>query len=128
MRNFKMLAGAFVVVSTFFCATARADDQRVDRDEVRDTKPGLIATGVILSVFGVGHVALAGAAFSSAASCGADSWCFKDLDNWAGGISLAIGGALLGVGIPLIVYGSTAKKPRAQVGFSSNGILLSGTF
>ena len=127
MRNFKMLAGALVVVSTFVCSTASADD-RAQVDEVRDTKPGLIVTGAVLSAFGVGHVVLAGAAFSSAASCGANSWCFRDVNNAAGGISLAIGAVLLGVGIPLVVYGSTAKKPRASVGFSPNGILLSGTF
>jgi hypothetical protein len=122
-----MLAGALVVVSTFFCASARADDG-VQDDQVHDTKPGLIATGAILSVFGVGHAVIAGAAFSSAANCESGNFCFKGLDNAVGGISLAISGALLGVGIPLMVYGSTAKHPRASVGVSPNGILLSGTF
>jgi len=123
MRNFKMLAGALVVVSTFVCASARADD---DVDQVRATKPGLIATGAILSAFGVGHAVIAGAAFASAVNC--SGFCLKGVDNAVGGISLAIGGALLGVGIPLIVYGSTAKRPRASVGISPNGILLSGSF
>ena len=128
MRNFKLHAAALVVLSTFACATARADDRVDQTDQVSDTKPGLIATGALLSVFGVGHVAIAGAAFSSAASCSSGAFCFKDADNAIGGISLAIGGVLLGVGIPLIVYGSTAKKPRASLGVSPNGILLSGTF
>ncbi len=54
--------------------------------------------------------------------------CFKDLDNAVGGISVAIGATLLLVGVPLIVYGSTAKRPRAQLGVSGSGLLFSGTF
>ena len=127
MRNSNILAGAFVVLSTFACATARADD-RVDGDQDVQGKPGLVVTGAILSAFGAGHMAIAGLAFNSAANCGSDSFCFKGLDNAVGGVSLAIGGALLGVGIPLIVYGATAKHPRATVGVSPNGILLRGTF
>ena len=129
MRNSTLVAGAFVILSTFASTTARAaDDDAPVRTEESSGKPGLVVTGAILSAFGVGHVALAGLAFSSAASCSSGAWCFKDLDNAIGGVSLAIGGALLGVAIPLIVYGSTAKRSTASVAFSPNGVLLRGTF
>jgi hypothetical protein len=124
MRNFNMLAGAVVVLSTFASVTARADDSI----EATQPKPGLIATGAVLSFFGVGHMVIAGASFASASHCASGSFCFKDMDNAVGGISLAIGGVLLAAGIPLIVYGSTAKAPRATLGVTSNGFLLNGTF
>jgi hypothetical protein len=133
----KLFSGAFVVMSTLVCASAHADDQTSvvvqsvpEQSSQTQAKPGLIATGIVLSAFGVGHIALGATAFQSAANCTTSSsyFCFKDMDNAIGGVSVAIGAALLLVGVPLIVYGSTAKRPRAQLGVSPSGLLFSGTF
>jgi len=129
MRN-TLFAASLVLSSTLLCGAARADDDVApvvqQQPEEEAPKSGLVVTGAVLSAFGLGRLALGGLAFHDAQTCG--GFCLRDLDNWVGGVSTAIGVALLGAGIPLMVIGATAKRPRAQVAVSPTGLFVSGTF
>jgi len=137
--NAKLLSSVLVVaMGVGICNSARADDEAApasapapapEAEQPSHGKPGLLATGILLSLLGGGHIALGGAAFAAASHCSSSMWCFTSLDNAVGGISVAIGAALMAVGIPLIVYGATAtNRPHAEVGVSPTGLTFSGTF
>jgi len=113
-----VLIGAFLVSNA-----AHADEKIQQAPPPKRGKPALIVTGTVLSVIGTGYCVggIAGLAGNSGGS-------FVST-KLIGGIALGVGVAMLGVGVPLIVYGSTATRtPRAVVGVSANGFFLRGTF
>jgi len=138
--NAKLLSSVLVAaMGVCVCNSARADDEAVpvfsapapapEAEQPSHGKPGLLATGIVLSVLGTGHVVLGGLAIRSGDACSSGSWCFKSADYVIGGTTLAVGVALMAVGIPLIVYGATAtNRPHAEVGVSPTGLTFSGTF